>query len=69
MNDVGSQPADTTAVKTTFAWESAEQRETQHHPTRSARQTCHIVRGEEFFPVRELLVDVRRETNAMRRSR
>ena len=65
---VRPQPAETTAVKATFAWEAAEQGETQHHPARSAGQACHIVGGEKLFPVWELLVDVRRETNAIRRS-
>lgn len=68
-NDVRAQPADISTVKATFAWDAAEQGETQHHPPRPACQACHIVRGEHLFPNRELLVDVRRETNAMRRGR
>ncbi len=68
-DDVRPQPADTAAMKATLAWESAEQSETQYHPARSAGQACHIVGGEELFPVRELLIDVRRETDAISSSR
>lgn len=68
VNDVGSQPADAAAMKATFVWKAAEQGKTQHHPAGSACQACDIMRGEELLPVREALVDVRRETNAVRRS-
>jgi hypothetical protein len=69
MEHVRAQPADAAAAKATFAGESAEQGETQYHPARPACQACHIVRGKHLFPIRELLVDLRRETNAMRRGR
>jgi len=66
---VRPQPADTTAVKATFAWEAAEQGETQHHPARSAGQACHVVGGEKLFPIGESLVDEWRETDAISSSR
>ena len=55
---IGFEPADVAAAKALLAGESAEEAQTRQHPARPASQTRHIVGGEEFFPVREVLVDV-----------